>query len=62
MEAAADALARYESQTGRKLPNHVVITVIVGGKSLLIWDAKEQNSKQPTFRHVGQSVRKWMTG
>ena len=55
MEAAAEALRRHES--GEKVADETIITVIVEGKSLLIRDAAEHNAKQPTYRHQAGVVR-----
>jgi hypothetical protein len=55
MEAAAKALGgHHEPLTG-----DAVITVIVEGKSLLLWKAAEYNAGQPTFRHSVEAVRRW---
>ena len=55
MEAAAKALERHHEP----LTGDMVITVIAGGKSLLLWQAAECNAAQPTFRHSVEAVRRW---
>jgi hypothetical protein len=55
MEAAAEALRRHESY--EKVADETIITVIVEGKSLRIWDTAEHNAKQPRYRHWAKVVR-----
>lgn len=56
-EGARQALDQHEKITKRPMPEEAVITVIVGGISLMLWNALEHNEKQPTYRHLVSRIR-----
>jgi hypothetical protein len=56
-DAARQAIEIHE-QRHPKLTDDTVLTVILGGKSPLLWDSQTHNASQPTFRHRVGQVRK----
>ena len=56
-DAARQAIELHE-QHHPKLTDDTVLTIILDGKSPLLWDAETHNAKQPTFRHRVGQVRK----
>jgi hypothetical protein len=49
-DAARQAIEIHE-QRHPKLTDDTILTIILGGKSPLLWDADTHNAKQPQFRH-----------
>jgi hypothetical protein len=55
-EAARAAIGVHETHFPR-LADRTIVTVVVEGKSMSLWEYEEHNRRQPTYRHRVGRVR-----